>query len=182
MQHTMWGERGKVDGKDTVALLSDERRNLGVFPMNFHEDKRGFHEVTVLGQPWAITVSDNEVLATCPAGTYRAVSEKKFGASKSVEITTPQGRAIRAICEARSDWVYVTGDATEEKLGQFSGAGNGVRSAITEFEPGADLSDEDRVFLSIITRVVLEEKLDLTWLSLVGTLTLILLFAVVALF
>ena len=98
---------------------------------------------------------------------------KKF--SRAKEITIDFGdKQVQAINEGGADWVYV--DATDKKLGQFSGSNNGVRRSITEFEPDVTLTHDEQVFLSWVTRTMLESRLAVT--TMIATMSLLLMIPV----
>jgi len=83
-------------------------------------------------------------------------------------------KQVQAINEGGADWVYV--DAADNKLGQFSGSNNGVRRSITEFEPDVALTHDEQVFLSWVTRTMLESRLAVT--TMIATMSLLLMIPV----
>lgn len=157
MNYTSWDNRRKLDGEMFVDLLSDSGEVLATTPVDFHEEGT---EVDVRGETWTVSRTETTIEAITDAGRKFVcdAGEKKFGRSKLLTISADSH--VRAINEARSDWVYVTADEAEDKLGQFSGGNNGVRRSITEFEPGNNLTDDDKIFLSFVTRSQLETKMS----------------------
>lgn len=158
MQYTSWDNRRKIDHEMHVDLLADSSGDvLATTPVNFHEEDT---VVEVRGEQWSVRRTETVLEATTASGKKFVcdAGEKKFGRSKLLTITadTP----VRAINESKSDWVIVTADEAEDKLGQFSGGNNGVRRSITEFEPGNNLTDDDKIFLSFVTRSQLETKMS----------------------
>ncbi|QDZ43010.1 hypothetical protein [Corynebacterium sp. sy039] len=177
MEHTRWN-RTRVAGSKVAELRSNDDVLLASFAQPTPEQA----DVEVLGHHWHICATHTEIRATLPDGrVYRAVPEdegKKFSRSKRVVVRTD--RNSYAVNEARQDWVYVSADAAEDKLGQFSGGNKGVRQAITEFEPDSQLSDSEKIFFSLVTRHILEARLDST--SLVLSISLLILTPVIILF
>lgn len=157
MNYTSWGNRRKQGGEMFVDLLSDNGELLATTPVDFHEDDS---VVDVRGAKWTVRRTDTTVEVTTETGKKFVcdAGEKKFGRAKLLTITADS--LVRAINESKGDWVYVTADEAEDKLGQFSGGNNGVRRSITEFEPGNTLTENDKIFLSFVTRQQLEAKMS----------------------
>ena len=124
---------------------------------------------------WQLTSTPNTLTAVLPEGvTYTAtVPAKKFSRAKEIAIDFGD-KQVQAINEAGADWVYV--DAADKKLGQFSGGNNGVRRSITEFEPDVALTHDEQVFLSWVTRTMLESRLAVT--TMIATMSLLLMIPV----
>ncbi|GGG71510.1 hypothetical protein [Corynebacterium pelargi] len=166
--YTGWGQR---DAKEhTVALIAEGDTAIATFPAQLE----GITQVEVQGTPWKLSQGQRSITAEVGQRTFKAGVAKKFSSAKEIELDLA-GRSARAICEKRSDWVYE--DASGEKLGQFSGGNNGVRHSYTEFEAGKT-SEEEQVFLSLVSRTVLESKLSSMSIALIGSLVLISLFLV----
>lgn len=157
MKYTSWDNRRKTNGDMHVDLLNDSGDVIATTPVDFQEEDT---TIDVHGSTWSVRRTDTTVEAKTDTGKRFVcdAGEKKFGRSKLLTITADS--QIRAINESKSDWVYVTADEAEDKLGQFSGGNNGVRRSITEFEPGNTLTEDDKIFLSFVTRQQLEAKMS----------------------
>lgn len=154
MQHTRWERRNKQ-----AHLLSDAGKELGTFPQPLPA-----HATVTLadGTEWDIH-SDAKEIAIPKAGFQATGGKKKWQYAKEVTIALGE-RELRAVNEARNDWVY---EAGEQKLGQFSGGNRGVRQAITEFEPDSEFSEQEQIFLSLVTRMLLDaraQRTQMVWL------------------
>ena len=169
MEYTSWGNRGKAGDTRIVHLFEKSDGDIATFP------QVNTGEATVGEATWQLTSTPNTLTAVLPEGiTYTAtVPAKKF--SRAKEITIDFGdKQVQAINEAGADWVYV--DAADKKLGQFSGSNNGVRRSITEFEPDVALTHDEQVFLSWVTRTMLESRLAVT--TMIATMSLLLMIPV----
>lgn len=167
--HTGWGKRNDVDGRQHVHLLDEQERSIGNFPRGLSHDA-----VDVAGQRWTFDAQRNALTAEVDGARFEAKAAQQFSRTKEIAIDL-NGRPAKAVNERRGDWVVV--DTSDAKLAQFSGGNNGVRHSYTEFEPGATSHDE-QVFLSVLTRTVLESKLSSTSVALIGTLVLLSIFLV----
>ena len=166
--YTGWGQR---DSKQhTVTLIADGDTPIATFPAQLE----GITQVEVQGTPWKLSQGQRNITAEVGERSFKASVEKKFSSAKEIQLDL-DGRKARAICEKRSDWVYE--DASGEKLGQFSGGNNGVRNSYTEFEAGKT-NEQEQIFLSLISRTVLESKLSSMSIALIASLVLISLFLV----
>ena len=117
MEYTSWGNRGKAGDTRIVHLFEKSDGDIATFP------QINTGEATVGEATWQLTSTPNTLTAVLPEGvTYTAtVPAKKF--SRAKEITIDFGdKQVQAINEGGADWVYV--DATDNKLGQFSGSNN----------------------------------------------------------
>ncbi|AZA11875.1 hypothetical protein [Corynebacterium gerontici] len=166
--YTGWGRRNRSE--KTVELIAEGSQTLGTFPAQL----QGITQVEVQGQPWKFSQGHTTLGAEVGERRFDASAEKKFSSAKEIELNL-NGRKARAVCEKRSDWVYEDADGT--KLGQFSGGNNGVRNSYTEFEVGNTNADE-QVFLSLLSRTVLESKLSSMSVALIASLLLISVFLV----
>ncbi|AEG84326.1 hypothetical protein [Corynebacterium ulcerans] len=166
MDYTAWGNRAK----GTVELLDDANNTLATFPADNCESEH----VNVRGVDWVVSRSKQQITAQLPDGSafVADASPKGFGRAKAIDIDAA-GRKMRAINEDKNDWVYVDADPEETKLGQFSGGNNGVRKSYTEFEPASALTNDQKAFLSLVTRTVLEAKLSSFTLMLIAFLILL---------
>lgn len=162
MLYTLWNNREKSDGQRIVHLFDDDRNQIAAFPINSPTTTTA---ITVGETKWQINGNKTQLEAQLPNDErFVANTDRKpFGRTKSITIDLA-GKPVLAINEGRADWVYV--DAEDNKLGQFSGGNNGVRKAITEFESDAQLSHDQKIFLSWVTRTTLEAK------TMMGTLIL----------
>ncbi|AKE40958.1 hypothetical protein UL82_03755 [Corynebacterium kutscheri] len=169
MQYTRWDKRHE----GLVELFDDAATHIATFPI----DAKGTHQVSVGDTSWSLETTPNAVHALLPDGKkYSATVAKNFSRAKVIDISL-DGLAVKVINEARKDWVYTLANEEETKLGQFSGGNNGVRHSVTEFEPDGPLSDEQKVFLSQISRNTLESNLNS--FSLILTISLLLLIPLV---
>lgn len=156
MQHTSWQRE-----KDQAILLSDAGKQLGSFPQVLGEDVQ---IALADGTTWEITKDAHRL----KAGDFQAdCGQKKWNAAKNIAIDLGD-KQLTAVNEVRNDWVYLAG---EDKVGQFSGGNRGVRQAITEFEADAEVSEQEKIFLSLLTRTVLEARLQRS--QLVWTTTMV---------
>lgn len=166
--YTGWGNRNR--SAKTVDLIAEGSQPLGTFPARLE----GITQVEVQGEPWKFSQGQKSLGAEVGERRFNASAPKKLGSAKEIELDL-NGRKARAVCEKRSDWVYE--DADGAKLGQFSGGNNGVRNSYTEFEAGRTTAEE-QVFLSLLSRTVLESKLGSMSVALIASLVLISLFLV----
>lgn len=133
--------------------------------------------VAVGDAQWELAKDDHGLEAHLPDGrVFRATTAGPFKRAKEVRVDLA-GVSVTAVNEARQDWVYL--DHEEEKLGQFSGGNNGVRQAITEFE--RPLAVEHQVFLSWVTRNLLEARLGSATTAMLAVLVIMLIVAIVTL-
>lgn len=171
MRYTSWGKREKSGGQARIPLLiEDGPEELGIFTEAEPEGT-----AAVGGELWKLSFEKKRgAQATLPDGRVLD-APAHFGRDKRIEVSL-DGRQYILVNERGNDWII--DDAAEQKVGQFSGSGNGVRRSILEFEPGADLSREEQIGLSWLVRLVLESRLGASSLALLWTL---LLFTVVGL-
>ncbi len=173
MLYTLWGDRSKVGDTPVVSLFDDAKHTIATFPISTNG------EATATGPgdtQWKITGDKTHLAASLPTGQQfnaQTVS-KPFGRAATIDIDL-DGMKVQAINETGSNWVYV--NEQDEELGQFSGGNNGVRKAITEFVPTAELTTEQKVFLSWVTRTTLEAKTMFS--TLILTLCLLLVIPIV---
>lgn len=166
MSHTRWSPRAK----DHSGTVHDES---GAMVASF----RGDTTAIVGDAQWELKKTDTGLQACLPDGrVLRAHTTGPLKRAKRVEVDL-DGTTVIAVNEARQDWVYV--DATDNKVGQFSGGNNGVRAAITEFE--VPLPVEHTVFLSWVTRTLLEARLGSSTTAMLAVLIIMLIVAVVTL-
>ncbi|MDO4762427.1 MAG: hypothetical protein Q4A31_10950 [Corynebacterium sp.] len=153
MKYSVWSDRSVEHGVPSAHLHDDADESRAVFPLDVAQ-----HPVATVGQgSWELKADKHSLAATLPDGrVFQATTgAKPFGRSKRIDVDLA-GVSVAAVNEAGQDWVYV--DSADEKLGQFSGGNNGVRKSITEFEESS-LSDEQKVFLSWVTKTALEAKM-----------------------
>ncbi|MDO4928228.1 MAG: hypothetical protein Q3976_04100 [Corynebacterium sp.] len=161
MVYTRW-ERNK----DVATLVDAAGTTLATVPQPLPEQAT----VTTTDGSWEVTYSNTELRSEAADATVSMVAsaEKPWRNAKEVELRIGT-QDYKAINEARNDWVYVAGDT---KVGQFSGSGNGVRAAITEFEEDASLDTDARIFFSLVTRTILEARLRRTQLAWTSTMVI----------
>lgn len=160
MHYTSWGRREKVGDQQRIPLLIEAGpEELGVFSER---------TATVGGRVWQLNHDGEGATATLDDGrVFRAPGDLRR--EKRIEANL-DGRTFHLINESGNNWIIE--DEAGEKLGQFSGAGGGVRRSILEFEDEAavDLSDEERAALSWFVRLILESRLGTSSRTLIGTL------------
>lgn len=138
------------------------------------------------GQHWRTEVDEQlGASATSDDGrTYRLAGNLKKDKTLQASL---EGRTFSLVNESGSNWVIF--DVNDHKVAQFSGANNGVREAILEFENDEDDSDPDSALelsrqevaaLSWFSRVVLENRLSQRSVAIIGTLVLLSAVAVLA--
>lgn len=160
MHYTSWGRREKAGEEQRIPLLIESGpEELGVFSEQ---------TAAVGGRVWQLNHDEEGATATLDDGrVFRALGDLRRG--KQIQATL-DGRQFHFINESGGNWIIE--DEAGEKLGQFSGAGNGVRRSILEFEDevAAGLSDEERAALSWFVRLILEARLGTSSRTLIGTL------------
>lgn len=153
-----WGKR-----KDGKIALSE----AGQLVTEFVLDGDSKASALIDGHNWDFTLTDTTASATNGEATWSATTEKGFKKAKRF-VATMGDRNIDFINEQKSDWII---DENDVKLGQFTGAGQGVRHVKVDWEPEVQLDLQQRVFLAWLSRIALEQRLvNTTWI-----LTLILL-------
>ncbi|MEJ5928928.1 hypothetical protein WG915_09940 [Corynebacterium sp. H128] len=158
MSTVQWGKR-----HDHRIQLSAGDQLLAEFEI-VDENKE---TAEVAGKQWTYELSSDEARATDGSVEWVAQAPKGFKKSKRFVATIGE-RSIDFINEQKSDWII---DENDTKLGQFSGANNGVRNVAVEFEPEVALDKAEQVYLAWLSRIALEQRLvGLTWI-----LTLVLL-------
>lgn len=175
MHYTSWGKREKENGDIRIPLLIEGGpEELGVFTEATPDGT-----AAVGGQVWQLHFDQAEgARATLPNGVaYHAPG--KFGRDKEITVSLGE-KTFYFVNESGSDWII--DDAQRNKVGQFSGGGNGVRKSILEFEPEVELSNDEWAGLSWLVRLVLESKLGSSSRSLLWTLVLFTVVGVVAAF
>lgn len=161
MGHTRW-ERTK----DVATLVDADGAILATVPQPLPEQAA----ITTADGSWEITYSKTELRCDVDDSVASMVASAAKPWRNAKEVSLRIGtQEYTAINEARNDWVYVSGDT---KVGQFSGGRNGVRTAITEFEEDANLDTDARIFFSLITRSILEARLQRTQLAWTSTMVL----------
>ncbi|MEJ5998497.1 hypothetical protein [Corynebacterium sp. H130] len=119
------------------------------------------------GESWEFTLEDTVASATNGEVTWSATADKGFKKAKQF-VAQVGDRSIDFINEQKTDWII---DENDVKLGQFTGAANGVRHVEVDYEPDVKLDVKQRVFLAWLARIALEQRLvNSTWI-----LTLVLL-------
>ncbi|QGU07917.1 hypothetical protein COCCU_09990 [Corynebacterium occultum] len=160
MHYTSWGKREKGEGEQRIPLLiEDGPEELGIFSEQ---------NAAVGGQVWQLSHDEEGATATLGDGrVFRAAGD--LSKQKRIKVTL-DAKPFHFINESSSNWIIE--DEAGKKIGQFSGAGNGVRRSILEFEDeaAAPLSDEERAGLSWFVRLILEGRLGTTSRTLIGTL------------
>lgn len=163
MHYTSWGKRENLDGETRIPLLIEGGpEELGVFTETYPDGT-----AVVDGQVWQLHFDQTEgARATLPDGVvYRAAAN--FNRDKEITVSLG-GKTFYLVNEASSNWII--DDADRNKVGQFSGGNNGVRVSILEFEPDVALTNNERVALSWLVRLVLESRLGVSSKSLLWTL------------
>lgn len=156
--YTSWSKRTKHEGKLSTDLLrGEERTKVGTFVDS--TDKAFTATAMVDEQQWEISFDINgSASATLPDGRVFTANagEKNFKKSQRIEIDM-DGVGMVAINENKNNWII--DDANSDKVAQFTGANNGVRDAVLEFEEGVTVSPEHEAFLSWVARKTLESRL-----------------------
>lgn len=175
MHYTSWGNRETEDGDTRIPLLIEGGpEELGVFTEASPDGT-----AAVGGQVWQLHFDQTEgARATLPDGVvYHAPGN--FSRDKEIAVSLGE-KTFYLVNESRTDWII--DDADRNKVGQFSGGGNGVRKSILEFEPGVELSVDERAGLSWLVRLILESKLGSSSSALLWTLVLFTVVGVIAAF
>lgn len=142
-------------GPEEVAAFSDDAARVG-------------------SDTWTLD-TDNAVAVAGSGEEYRLDGDRK----KDDRLTAKLGgRSVEFVNEKRSDWVVL--DAEGEKIGQFSGANSGVRSAIVEFDGPVELSVPEIVAVSWFARLILEARLDKKTTGIIATLAAASVVAIIA--
>ncbi|MFC3849932.1 hypothetical protein ACFORJ_07110 [Corynebacterium hansenii] len=122
-------------------------------------------------------VGDGRLVATLPDGRVFTAGGKdrpKLSRAKKIDVDLGGDRRLYVVCEGAQN--YVIEDERGGKLGQFTGANRGVRSAEIQYDTdaGRALPDEEKIFLSWVARRVLEFRMiSSTWILTVCLLLLI---------
>lgn len=138
-----------------------------------------FHESTaeVAGHTWTLHVEEKEgATATLEDGrVFRIDGDLRRGKQLTATI---DGETFTFVNEQGANWII--DDANSNKVGQFTGSNNGVRTAVLEFEePDTPLPVETAAALSWFVRTVLENRLNNTALAVIVGLGLCSLAAIV---
>lgn len=152
MSQLQWGRR-----RGQSITLTEAGQDVATFELA--DDQ---HSVArIAGNTWNFTLDSQSARATNGETTWTAEAPKSFRKAKQFQAQL-DGRTIDFINEQRSDWIL---DENDVKRGQFTGANQGVRNVLVEFEPDADFDLEQRVFLAWLARIALEQRLVAsTWL------------------
>ena len=122
-------------------------------------------------------VGEGRLVATLPDGrvfTAGGKDRSKLSRAKKVDVDLGGDRTIFVVCEGAQN--YVIEDERGGKLGQFTGANRGVRTAEIQYDTdaGRALPDEEKIFLSWVARRVLEYRMiSSTWILTICLLLLI---------
>ncbi len=177
MDYTSWGRRTTVDGRTEMPLfVEDGPEEIGRFVV----DEEIASSAIVDGVAWRTEFHpDRGATATLPDGTvYRASGD--FTRGKEIDVRLGD-RRFTLLNEKRNDWVVDDGNSV--KVAQFSGANQGVRRAILEFdrEPGAtELTVAETAALSWFARLLLEARLGSSSKTLILILALATVVAILA--
>lgn len=154
-----WGKR-----QDGVISLSEGGEKVA----DFHVTDTAATAL-IDGQQWSFSLEESSASATNGEVTWTAEAPESFQKSKRF-VATMGERSIDFINEQKSDWII---DENDVKLGQFTGAANGVRHVAVDFEPDAQLNLQERVFLAWLSRIALEQRLvgSTLWLSIALLIT-----------
>lgn len=163
MHYTSWGKREKVNGETRIPLLIEGGpEELGVFTEASPDGT-----AAVDGQVWQLHFDQAEgARATLPDGVVYA-APANFNRDKEITVSLGE-KTFYLVNESSSNWII--DDAERNKVGQFSGGNNGVRTSVLEFEPDVTLTNNERAALSWLVRLVLESKLGVSSKSLLWTL------------
>ncbi|RSZ62430.1 hypothetical protein EAH68_09845 [Corynebacterium hylobatis] len=165
MHYTSWD---RTDTDAPVLLAEGGPAELGRFTAD---------AATVDGQVWGLSFTKETGARATLADGRVLDAPGNFGRDKTITVDVA-GTKYSLINEASTNWIIE--DAAGEKIGQFSGAGNGVRQSILEFEGETDLPVETVAGLSWLVRLVLESRLGRSSLVLIGTLIIMSVIAVLA--
>ena len=122
-------------------------------------------------------VGEGRLVATLPDGrvfTAGGKDRSKLSRAKKIDVDLGGDRTIFVVCEGAQN--YVIEDERGGKLGQFTGANRGVRTAEIQYDTdaGRALPDEEKIFLSWVARRVLEYRMiSSTWILTICLLLLI---------
>lgn len=165
MHYTSWDRTDK----DAPALLAEAGPTvIGRFSAE---------DASVDGKVWGLSFDKGTgAKATLPDGRVLN-APGNFARDKNISATLGE-QSFHLVNEAATNWIIE--DSNGEKVAQFSGASNGVRKAILEFEDETDLSVETIAGLSWLTRLVLESRLGRSSLVLIGTLAAMSVVAILA--
>ncbi|WJZ03297.1 hypothetical protein [Corynebacterium freiburgense] len=173
MENLHWGARQNAGSKVTIPLLQG-----GEEVATFTMDKSDKTTTAKVGErTWELTVEPKKearakiAVETSKPIEYSAVPEEgRFDRAKRIRADLG-GTEFTLVNEAKTDWVVL--DAEGEKVGQFTGANHGVRHVELEIEPGAEVSQDQAVFLAWLARIALEARLvGSTWILTVSLLVL----------
>lgn len=165
MHFTSWD---RSDKDAPVLLIEDGPESLGRFSAD---------TATVDGQTWALNFDKETGAQATLEGVEVVHAEGNFRTAKAITATVGE-QAFTFVAESAHNWII--DDAEGNKVGQFSSGGNGVRQAVLEFEGEAALPTAQVVGLSWIARLILESRLNRSSTSLIGTLVVMSLVAVLA--
>ena len=122
-------------------------------------------------------VGEGRLVATLPDGrvfTAGGKDRSKLSRAKKIDVDLGGDRTIFVVCEGAQN--YIIEDERGGKLGQFTGANRGVRTAEIQYDTdaGRALPDEEKIFLSWVARRVLEYRMiSSTWILTICLLLLI---------
>lgn len=165
MHYTSWD---REDTKKPRLLREGGPEELAVFDSK--ENK-----ADVAGETWQLSVDKDLGASATLADGREFRASGKLQKDKSLKVSL-NGRSFEFINEAKNDWIV--DDAESHKVAQFTGAKNGVRKAILEFEDDADFDTDEAVALSWFARLTLESRLDRSSVALISTLVLLTIVAV----
>lgn len=168
MHYTSWD---RTDRESPVLLVEAGPEKLGVFSRESAE---------VEGKPWRLdsAAGDGPTAWLSADRFYRLTGRPGKGSRFAVTLDT---RAFAFIMEGSGNWIIE--DDAGEKVGQFTSKNSGVRRAIVEFEGDApELSREEIAGLSWFARLILEANTKNMATPVIGTLVLLSIVAVLALF
>lgn len=163
MHYTSW-DRGD---RDRPKLLAEDG------PLELATFDTGAQQAVVADETWELSYSkDLGAAATLADGrVYRAAG--KFPRDKRLKVSL-NGRSFTLVNEDKNDWII--DDSHDNKVAQFTGAHQGVRKAILEFEGEAEdhgLDSDDVVALSWFARLALESRMDQSANALIATLIIL---------
>lgn len=128
--------------------------------------------------PWDLdVVGEGRLVATLPDGRVFTAGGKdrpKLARAKTIHVEFGDDR--HAVVTNEGSQNYVIEDGSGNKLGQFTGANRGVRTAEIQFDTdeGRALPDEEKLFLTWVARRVLEFRMvSMTWMLTIVLLLLI---------
>lgn len=170
MNNLHWGARDKSGAQVTIPLLQGDE----VLATFVTDHKAETTTAQVGDRTWTFEAGrkGDAVARIGDSIEYRAVPSKgRFDRSDNVTVTVGK-RTFKLTREAKSDWI-VEVEPHNDKVAQFTGAQHAVRHVELEVEEGAELSQDEAVFLAWVARIVLEARLvGFTWILTVCLLAL----------